>query len=100
MVHINAIDWLNYSNENYISLDSEVNHYLNWIEKVPSSRFSIDENVDYCNYPAHIEKDDYRHYIDTLKALNKVSVVVIEEYWKTKKLIEEYWKTKVLEKNY
>ena len=100
LVHINGIDWLNYSNENYISLDSEVNHFLNWIEKVPSSRVSIDERVDYYNFPAHFKKDDYQHYIDTLKALKKVSVVVIEEYWKTKKLIEEYWETKVLEKNY
>ena len=96
LVHINGIDWLNYSNENYISLDSEVNHYLNWIEKVPSSRFSIDEREEYfwdCS-----PKDDYPRYVETFKALKKISVVVVQEYWKTIELIEGYWKSKVLEK--
>ena len=96
LIHINGIDWLNYINANYISLDSEVNHFLNWIEKVPSSRFSIDEREEYLY--DHFSEDDYQLFIDSLKVLKKVSVVVVEEYWKTKELIEEYWKSKVLEK--
>ena len=84
LIHINGIDWLNYSNENYISLDSEVNHFLNWIEKVPTSSFFIDEREDYCNFPAHFPGDDYQHYVDTFKAYKKVSIVLIEEYEKTK----------------
>ena len=87
---------MNYINVNYISVDSEVNYFLNWIEKVPSSRFSIDEREEYfwdCS-----PKDDYQRYVNTFRALKKVSVVVVEEYWKTKELIEEYWKSKVLEK--
>ena len=98
LVNINGIDWFNYSNErySYISIDSEVNHWLDWSEKVPSSRFSIDEREEYfwdCS-----PKDDYQRYVNTFRALKKVSVVVVEEYWKTKELIEEYWKSKVLEK--
>ena len=34
LVYMNGIDWLNYINVNYISVDSEVNYFLNWIEKV------------------------------------------------------------------
>ena len=93
LVHINGIDWLNYSNQNYISIDSEVNDFLNWIEKVPFGRSSIDENYQYLY--DHSPEDDYQLFIDTLKVLKKVSVVVIEEYWRTKELIQEYWKTKV-----
>ena len=87
---------MNYINVSYISVDSEVNYFLNWIEKVPSSRFSIDEREEYfwdCS-----PKDDFQRYVNTFRALKKVSVVVVEEYWKTKELIEEYWKSKVLEK--
>ena len=90
LVHINGIDWLNYSNQNYISIDSEVNDFLNWIEKVPSGRFSIDEREDYYNFPSHFPEDDYQHYIDTFKAFKKVSVVVVEEYWKTKELEKNF----------
>ena len=96
LVYINGIDWLNYINVNYISVDSEVNYFLNWIEKVPSSRFSIDEREEYfwdCS-----PKDDYPRYVETFKALKKISVVVVQEYWKTIELIEGYWKSKVLEK--
>ena len=96
LVYINGVDWLNYSNQNYISIDSEVNDFLNWIEKVPFGRSSIDERYDYLY--DHSPEDDYQLFINTLKVLKKVSVVVIEEYCKTKELIEEYWKTKVLEK--
>ena len=95
LVHINGIDWLNYSNQNYISIDSEVNDFLNWIEKVPFGRSSIDENYQYLY--DYSPEDDYQLFIDTLKVLKKVSVVVIEEYWRTKELIQEYWKTKVSE---
>ena len=93
LVHINGIDWLNYSNQNYISIDSEVNDFLNWIEKVPFGRSSIDQNYQYLY--DHSPEDDYQLFIDTLKVLKKVSVVVIEEYWRTKELIQEYWKIKV-----
>ena len=87
LVYINGIDWLNYIN---------VNYFLNWIEKVPSSCFSIDEREEYfwdCS-----PKDDYPRYVETFKALKKISVVVVQEYWKTIELIEGYWKSKVLEK--
>ena len=90
LVHLNGIDWFNYSNKNYIAIDSEVNHFLNWIEQIPSSRFSIDDREDYCNLPAHFPEDDYQHHIDTLKAVKKVSVVVFEEYWKTKELEKNF----------
>ena len=93
LVHINGIDWLNYSNQNYISIDSEVNDFLNWIEKVPFGRSLIDERYEYLY--DHSPEDDYQLFIDTLKVLKKVSVVVIEEYWRTKELIQEYWKIKV-----
>ena len=89
------VDWFNYSNQNYISIDSEVNDFLNWIEKVPFGRSSIDERYEYLY--DHSPEDDYQLFIDTLKVLKKVSVVVIEEYWRTKELIQEYWKTKVSE---
>ena len=95
LVYINGIDWLNYINVNYISVDSEVNYFLNWIEKVPSSRFSIDEREEYLY--DHFSEDDYQLFIDSLKVLKKVSVVVVEEYWRTKELIQKYWKTKVSE---
>ena len=75
LVQINGIDWLNYINANYISLDSEVNHFLNWIEKVPSSQFSLDEREEYfwdCS-----PKDDYQRYLDTFKAHKKISVYLI-----------------------
>ena len=88
LVHINGIDWLNYINASYISLDSEVNHFLNWIEKVPSIRLSIDERQEYLY--EHFSEDDYQLFIDSLKVLKKVSFVVVEEYWKTKEFIEEY----------
>ena len=87
LVYINGIDWLNYIN---------VNYFLNWIEKVPFSCFSIDEREEYfwdCS-----PKDDYPRYVETFKALKKISVVVVQEYWKTIELIEGYWKSKVLEK--
>ena len=92
LVNINGIDWFNYSNErySYISLDSEVNHWLDWIEKVPSKNFLIDEREDYYNFPSHFPEDDYQHYIDTFKAFKKVSVVVVEEYWKTKELEKNF----------
>ena len=87
-IHIDGIDWFNYSNENYsyISMDSEVNHFLNWIEQVPTSRFSIDKRVDYYNFPMNFSEDDYQPNIDTFKAYKKVSIVLIEEYWETKEL--------------
>ena len=78
LVHINGIDWLNYSNENYISLDSEVNHFLNWIEKVPTRRLFVDEREDYYSFAAHYPYDDYQHYMNTLKAYKRVSVYLIE----------------------
>ena len=92
LVNINGIDWFNYSNErySYISIDSEVNHWLDWIEKVPSKNFLIDEREDYYNLPAHFPEDDYQHYIDTFKAFKKLSVVVVEEYWKTKELEKNF----------
>ena len=92
LVNINGIDWFNYSNErySYISIDSEVNHWLDWIQKVPSSIFSIDKREDYYNFPSHFPEDDYQHYIDTFKAFKKVSVVVVEEYWKTKELEKNF----------
>ena len=90
LVNINGIDWFNYSNErySYISIDSEVIHWLDWIEKVPSGRFSIDEREEYfwdCS-----PKDDYQRYLDTFKALKKVSIVVVEEYWKTKEIEKNF----------
>ena len=92
LVNINGIDWFNYSNErySYISLDSEVNNWLDWIEKIPSKNFLIDEREDYYNFPSHFPEDDYQHYIDTFKAFKKVSVVVVEEYWKTKELEKNF----------
>ena len=88
LVYINGIDWLNFINVNYISVDSEVNYFLNWIEKVPSSRFSIDEREEYLY--DHFSEDDYQLFIDSLKVLKKVSVVVVEEYWKTKELEKNF----------
>ena len=45
-------------------------------------------------FPSHFPEDDYQHYIDTFKAFKKVSIVVTEEYWKTKELEKDFTASK------
>ena len=82
-------------NEGFKSLSEKLDDLIPFEGKVPFGRSSIDENYQYLY--DHSPEDDYQLFIDTLKVLKKVSVVVIEEYWRTKELIQEYWKTKVSE---
>ena len=62
---IDHFDWMSYINKeySYISIDSEVVNYLNWIGDIPTGRFSIDQRTGY------FDKKVYK----------KVSVYLIKE---------------------
>ena len=51
----------------YISIDSEVNKYLNWIGDIPTGRFSIDQRTGY------FHEKDYK--IQNIKKDNKKSTL-------------------------
>ena len=65
----------------YISIDSEVINYLNWIGDIPTSRFSIDQRTGYFDKKAHkkisvylIKEDEKFYEIEAEKKFNlKVS---------------------------
>ena len=78
LVHINGIDWLNYSNQNYISIDSEVINYLNWIGDIPTGHFLIDKRTGYFDKKAHkkisvylIKEDEKFYEIEAQKSFPK-----------------------------
>ena len=49
LANIDQFDWMSYINKeySYISIDSEVINYLNWIGDIPTGRFSIDKRTGY-----------------------------------------------------
>ena len=69
-VSIDHFDWMSYINKEYkyISIDSEVINYLNWIGDIPTSRFSIDQRTGYFDKKAHkkisvyLIKEDEKFY--------------------------------------
>ena len=78
IVHIDHFDWMSYINKeySYISIDSEVNKYLNWIGDIPTGRFSIDQRTGY------FHKEDHKNKVHIEKAYKKISVALIKEDWK------------------
>ena len=82
-VSIDHFDWMSYINKEYkyISIDSEVINYLNWIGDIPTSRFSIDQRTGYFDKKAHkkisvylIKEDEKFYEIEAEKKFNlKVS---------------------------
>ena len=69
-VSIDHFDWMSYINKEYkyISIDSEVINYLNWIGDIPTSRFSIEQRTGYFDKKAHkkisvyLIKEDEKFY--------------------------------------
>ena len=74
-VSIDHFDWMNYINKEYkyISIDSEVINYLNWIGDIPTSRFSIDQRTGY------FHEEDHKNKVHIEKAYKKISVALIKE---------------------
>ena len=75
IVHIDHFDWMSYINKEYayISSDSEVNKYFNWIGDIPTSRFSIDQRTGY------FHEQDHKNKVHIEKAYKKISVALIKE---------------------
>ena len=82
IVHIDHFDWLSYINKeySYISIDSEVINYLNWIGDIPTGRFSIDQRTGY--YEKKVSKkisvslikvDDHFYEIEAEKKFNEIA---------------------------
>ena len=74
IVHIDHFDWMSYINKeySYVSIDSEVNKYLNWIGDIPTGRFSIDKRTGY------FHEEDYKNKVHIEKAYKKISVALIK----------------------
>lgn len=74
IVHIDHFDWMSYINKeySYISIDSEVIKYLNWIGDIPTGRFSIDKRTGY------FHEEDYKNKVHIEKAYKKISVGLIK----------------------
>lgn len=80
-VSIDYFDWMSYIHKEYkyISIDSEVINYLNWIGDIPTSRFSIDQRTGYFDKKVYkkisvylIKEDEKFYEIEAEKKLNKV----------------------------
>ena len=78
LANIDQFDWMSYINKeySYISKDSEVINYLNWIGDIPTGRFSIDHRTGY------FHEKDYKNKVLIKKAYKKISVALIKEDWK------------------
>ena len=78
LANIDQFDWMSYINKeySYISKDSEVINYLNWIGDIPTGRFSIDQRTGY------FHEKDYKNKVLIKKAYKKISVALIKEDWK------------------
>ena len=81
-VSIDHFDWMNYINKEYkyISIDSEVINYLNWIGDIPTGRFSIDKRTGYFDKKASkkisvslIKIDDQFYEIEAEKKVKKIA---------------------------
>ncbi|OUL43993.1 hypothetical protein B0W81_00855, partial [Prochlorococcus sp. HOT_208_60] len=79
-VSIDHFDWMNYINKeySYISIDSEVVNYLNWIRDIPTSLFSIDQRNGYFNKKVYkkvsvylIKGDEKFYEIEGIKSFPK-----------------------------
>ena len=80
LANIDQFDWMSYINKeySYISIDSDVINYLNWIGDIPISRFSIDKRTGYYEKKASkkisvslIKIDDQFYEIEAEKRLKK-----------------------------
>ena len=82
LANIDQFDWMSYINKeySYISIDSEVINYLNWIGDIPISRFSIDKRTGYYEKKASkkisvslIKVDDQFYEIEAEKKFNEIA---------------------------
>ena len=79
-VSIDHFDWMSYINKeySYISIDSEVVNYLNWIGDIPTGHFLIDKRTGYFDKKAHkkisvylIKEDEKFYEIEAQKSFPK-----------------------------
>ena len=82
LANIDQFDWMSYINKeySYISIDSEVINYLNWIGDIPTGRFSIDKRTGYFAKKASkkisvslIKIDDQFYEIEAEKKVKKIA---------------------------
>ncbi len=82
LANIDQFDWMSYINKeySYISIDSEVINYLNWIGDIPTGRFSIDKRTGYFDKKASkkisvslIKIDDQFYEIEAEKKVKKIA---------------------------
>ena len=82
LANIDQFDWMSYINKeySYISIDSEVIKYLNWIGDIPTGRFSIDKRTGYFDKKASkkisvslIKIDDQFYEIEAEKKVKKIA---------------------------
>ena len=82
LAHIDQFDWMSYINKeySYISIDSEVINYLNWIGDIPTGRFSIDKRTGYYEKKASkkvsvslIKVDDQFYEIEAENNVKKIA---------------------------
>ena len=82
LANIDQFDWMSYINKeySYISKDSEVINYLNWIGDIPTGRFSIDKRTEYYEKKASkkisaslIKVDDQFYEIEAEKKVKKIA---------------------------
>ena len=81
-VSIDHFDWMSYINKeySYISIDSEVINYLNWIGDIPTGHFLIDKRTGYFDKKAHkkisvylIKEDEKFYEIEAQKSFPKIT---------------------------
>ena len=79
---IDHFDWMSYINKeySYISIDSEVINYLNWIGDIPTGHFLIDKRTGYFDKKAHkkisvylIKEDEKFYEIEAQKSFPKIT---------------------------
>ena len=82
LANIDQFDWISYINKefSYISIDSEVINYLNWIGDIPTGRFSIDKRTGYYEKKASkkisvslIKVDDQFYEIEAENKVKKIA---------------------------
>ena len=79
-VSIDHFDWMSYiyKEYKYISIDSEVINYFNWIGDIPTVRYSIDKRTGYFDKKVHkkisvylIKEDEKFYEIESEKSFKK-----------------------------
>ena len=82
LANIDQFDWMSYINKeySYISKDSEVINYLNWIGDIPTGRFLIDKRTEYYEKKASkkisvslIKVDDQFYEIKAERKVKKIA---------------------------